>query len=101
MTTNTTPAPVDPLFELGELLITPKAQTVFKGTKGSALLPQMLRRHATGDWSEMHVDDAQANRDAVANGGRVFSAFRLPHGSVWIITEADRSATTIMTPSEY
>ncbi|WP_247687617.1 hypothetical protein [Pseudoalteromonas luteoviolacea] len=65
---------------------------------------QYLRRHAYGEWGDIEEDDAQANEDALANGGRIFSAYNLvgmPESRLWVITEADRSATTFLLPSEY
>jgi hypothetical protein len=63
---------------------------------------QLLSRHATGDWSEMDLEDQEANKHATANGLRVFSAYRVNLTErVWIITEADRSSTCILLPSEY
>ena len=55
----------------------------------------------TGDWTEMDVEDQQANRDAVAHGDRVFSAYIIQGIKFWVITEANRSVTTILLPSEY
>lgn len=61
-----------------------------------------LARHAMGDWGIVDAEDAQANRSAVRDGGRLLSAYELSTGvKVWIITEADRSTTTILLPSEY
>lgn len=61
-----------------------------------------LARHTNGDWGDMCEDDKKANEDALKMGGRLFSAYEkegLP--KVWVITEADRSATTILFPEEY
>jgi hypothetical protein len=59
-------------------------------------------RHATGDWGEMCDDDKQSNEAAIGHGTRLLSAYRLcDQTKVWIITEADRSATTILLPEEY
>jgi len=59
----------------------------------------LLARHITGDWAEMCKEDQRANRRAVEEGSRVFSAYRLATGAkVWVITEADRSATTLLLP---
>jgi hypothetical protein len=61
----------------------------------------LLLRHAHGDWGELEEDDRVANDRAVRFGGRIFSAYTVPQGRVWIITEADRSATTVLLPDEY
>jgi hypothetical protein len=55
----------------------------------------------SGDWAEMDADDQQANQDAITHGDRVFSAYNIDKTKFWVITEADRSATTILLPSEY
>ena len=67
----------------------------------------LLHRHRDGDWGAVSDHDAQANDHAVEHGARVLSAYDLPSsegragGRLWIITEADRSATTVLLPSEY
>jgi hypothetical protein len=55
----------------------------------------------SGDWTEMDNEDQQANREAIVEGDRVFSAYTIQGIKFWVITEADRSATTILLPSEY
>lgn len=62
----------------------------------------LLARHVSGDWGDMDAHDKRANNAAVKEGNRIFSAYNLPllH-KVWIITEADRSSTTILLPEEY
>lgn len=65
------------------------------------VLPLVLR-HSTGDWGDVEREDWAANDDALVNGGRLFSAYQLTATArVWIITEADRSATTVLLPDEY
>ena len=59
----------------------------------------LLARHARGDWGELGEEDRRANGQALSIGGWLLSAFALPDGvRVWIITEADRSATTLLLP---
>jgi hypothetical protein len=61
-----------------------------------------LRRHATGDWGDVDGHDWKENQIALREGGRLVSAYQTTKGeSLWVITEADRSATTILLPSEY
>jgi hypothetical protein len=61
-----------------------------------------LARHAAGDWGEVDPDDRQQNEIALREGFRLLSVYRDPSGRVfWIITEADRSATTVLLPDEY
>jgi hypothetical protein len=63
----------------------------------------LLARHANCDWGELSVEDLAANELALLTGRRLLSSYDLPdgQGKVWIITEADRSATTILLPDEY
>lgn len=61
-------------------------------------------RHEKGDWGDASNDDKQLNNDALVNGDRVFSVYYYkgnPDERIWIITEADRSTTTILFPSDY
>lgn len=61
-----------------------------------------MRRHAKGDWGDLDVEDLQANDAALKSGGRLVSSYRTESGTkFWIITEADRSATTVLLPEEY
>jgi hypothetical protein len=88
-----------PLFTLGRIVATPAARETLGELNYSSL--DLLRRHMSGDWTEMDSEDQQANRAAIAHGDRVFSAFTIQDIKFWVITEADRSATTILLPSEY
>ena len=61
-----------------------------------------ITRHASGDWGDVCPDDKQANDDALKVGARLLSAYHTGSGQkFWIITEADRSATTVLLPEEY
>jgi hypothetical protein len=60
-----------------------------------------LARHATGDWGELCTFDRRQNEIALRDGHRVLSSYPVGEGRVWIITEADRSVTTILLPEEY
>ena len=63
-----------------------------------------LKRHANCDWGEIDDEDKQRNNEALENGERLFSAYMNrgdQNSKVWIITEADRSVTTILFPGEY
>jgi hypothetical protein len=84
----------------GGLAATPAALDALVATNTHPLT--LLRRHATGDWGDLCAEDQEANRLALALGGRVLSAYTLPSGErVWVITEADRSATTILCPEDH
>jgi hypothetical protein len=87
-------------FSLGRVVATPGALDAF--ARGEEQYLPLLMRHARGDWGEVCQEDADANDQALAHGGRLFSAYRLRDTTkVWIITEADRSSTCILLPDEY
>jgi hypothetical protein len=88
-----------PLFSLGRTLATPYAKEELERLNYSPL--DLLRKHMSGDWSEMDVEDQQSNQDAIGEGSRIFSAYIIQGTKFWVITEADRSSTTILLPSEY
>jgi len=60
-----------------------------------------LRRHASGDWGNLCPEDTLANESAVQQGCRLFSAYGEGQHRFWIITEADRSVTTVLLPEDY
>ena len=61
-----------------------------------------LSKHVQGDWGMMDPDDKQLNEEALSDGGRIHSAYKTLKGeSIWIITEADRSTTTLLLPDDY
>ena len=60
-----------------------------------------LSRHVCGDWGEICADDKAENQLSIKQGFRILSAYTIAGELVWIITEADRSATTLLFPSEY
>jgi hypothetical protein len=86
-------------FPLGRIVATPGALAL---TEAHAvdLLP-LLIRHRSGDWGDVCADDARANREALDAGLRILSVYDTAAGRLWIITEADRSVTTVLLPSEY
>ena len=89
-----------PLFPLGQIVATPGA---IKTMEEAGQDPtELLMRHASGDWGDLGDEDKQENDFSVGKYLRIFSAYNLEGGEkVWIITEADRSATTILRPDEY
>ena len=65
-------------------------------------LETFLVRHARGDWGDLCADDRRENARALREGGRLMSTYTLKSGqTLWIITEADRSVTTLLLPLEY
>ena len=87
------------LFSLGRTIQTPYAKEELHRLNYSPL--DLLRRHISGDWTEMDKDDQESNHDAITDGSRIFSAYTIQDVKFWVITEADRSSTTILLPSEY
>jgi hypothetical protein len=87
-------------FPLGEIVATPGALSVLEKSGQSPLL--FLIRHARGDWGEVGKEDWMANDEGLENGGRLLSAYRTSLGErIWVITEWDRSVTTLLLPDEY
>ena len=89
----TTPLP------LGRVVATPGALKLL-GKSGKHPF-NLLARHATGDWGELCAFDRRQNEIALREGDRVLSSYPVGSERVWIITEADRSITTILLPEEY
>ena len=92
------------LFLLGRTVATPAALAALEGTGVSPA--SLLARHHQGDWGDLCVEDAEANHFALEEGARIFSSYQVSatdSGSfkVWVITEADRSATTVLLPEDY
>ncbi|MGI8922772.1 MAG: hypothetical protein ACR2HJ_01820 [Fimbriimonadales bacterium] len=85
-------------FELGQIVITAHALEVLD--PGDIL--NGLRRHARGDWGELCEEDKAENELSLRESFRLLSAYHDCNGVMfWIITEADRSATTILLPEDY
>ena len=81
---------------LGRILASPSALDVVAPWE----LPALLRRHAASDWGEVDAHDPRANETVLRTGERLLSAYTPGARRVWIITEADRSATTVLLPEE-
>lgn len=89
-----------PRFPIGKPVITPGAQAALDAAGVEGVL--LLARHIHGDWGDLPVEDHTANELALLMGKRLLSGYDLPGGGkVWIITEADRSVTTILLPDDY
>ena len=87
------------MFPLGRIVATPGALAALAAA--SVAPTALLARHAAGDWGDVPPEDAAENKPSVARGFRLISSYPVGDGRVWIITEADRSATTLLLPSEY
>jgi hypothetical protein len=83
----------------------PLGQTVITANASLRLLTEevlaALRRHASGDWGDLCPEDTLANDTALREGGRLFSAYGQGEERFWVITEADRSVTTVLLPDDY
>ena len=88
------------LFPLGRLVATPGAMDLLRGA-GDGLLSTLLERHRSGDWGEVPGADARENELSVRHGLRIVSSYRVNGERLWVITEADRGATTLLLPEEY
>lgn len=89
------------LFPLGRVLATPGAIDLLDRTGTNA--DDLLRPHLGGDWGVVSSADARTNNLAVVNGTRILSAYELGtrREKLWVLTEADRRATTLLLPCEY
>lgn len=85
-------------FNLGQLVATPDALEAFS----ESFLETCLNRHISGDWGDLDEEDQEMNNEALTNGDRLLSAYKDEKGTkVWIITEWDRSTTTVLLPENY
>ena len=86
------------VFELGELIITVQAfnSLIWEDVENA------ISRHAKGDWGDLDDEDRQSNDDALTGECRLLSAYVDRKGTrFWIITEWDRSLTTVLLPCDY
>lgn len=89
-------------FSLGRLLATPGALDALTHSPTGSHLSHLLARHLAGDWGDICPEDAKANDWSLRHDARLLSSYHLADGTkLWIITEADRSATTVLLPVEY
>ena len=87
-------------FPLGRVLASPGVLLALE--KAGQQPQEFLDRHASGDWGEVDSHDAEENEISLQNGLRLLSSYTTVTGDrLWIITEADRSATTLLLPEEY
>ncbi len=90
-----------PLFSLGQIVATPGALEAMEESGQSAR--DFLDRHVSGDWGDCDTEDSHSNDVALKEGDlRIFSVYRTTNKvKLWVITEADRSSTCLLLPSEY
>jgi len=90
--------PIRSRFELGEFRLTASADKAIS----SHDIAVALSRHANGDWGDLSDKERAKNDDSLKNGGRLVSLYRNFNGVKFsIVTEADRSATTVLLPEDY
>ena len=89
----------NPCFLLGKIVATPGALEAL--AKVNCLPITLLNRHHRGDWGDVDKSDWDENTNALSSGRRIFSAYVIKNIKFWVITESDRSATTILLPEEY
>lgn len=89
-----------PKFDPGQILATPGALAVLEEHQCTPL--SLLARHLAGDWGDVPAEDAKLNDNALIVGGRLLSSYTIGgNARIWIISEADRSSTTLLQPAEY
>ncbi|UXL05864.1 plasmid related protein [Achromobacter xylosoxidans] len=86
-------------IQLGQVVATPGALNLLQRANLNPF--QMLSRHRSGDWGDVPMEDALANEAAAIHGNRVISSYEVAGERLWVITEANRSATTLLLPKEY
>ncbi|HMV60147.1 MAG TPA: type I restriction endonuclease subunit M [Agitococcus sp.] len=87
------------LFALGELRITPSAGYYLPAYYIQPM--DLIRRHQHGDWGDICDEDAQANQQAIIHQTRIVSSYLIGNKKVLVITEADRSSTTVLLAQDY
>ena len=88
-------------FQLGQLLMTRGVMISLQDVEFADFVTESLKRHAAGDWGDLSEEDKKENDFSLDKYLRLLSAYKKNDWKIWIITEADRSATTILFPEEY
>jgi hypothetical protein len=87
-------------LELGQVVATPGVLAALRDSGHDAT--DFLQRHAKGDWGDIEGCDVKSNEIGLREGDRIVSSYQTRRGeTIWIITEADRSSTCLLLPSEY
>jgi hypothetical protein len=91
---------LESLFPLGNLYATPGVIAAAEASGDNLML--FVFRHSAGDWGDLSREDVRANAQSLKDSTRLLSAYHLKDGTkIWVITEADRSSSTILLPGEY
>jgi hypothetical protein len=103
-TADQTPNSSFPL-SLGQVVVTKSLWCTLASTADDATtlrrIAALLEQHRRGDWGDLDPDDVASNDHAALHGGRLLSAYQCHGTRVWVITEADRSVTTVLLPEDY
>lgn len=92
--------PTTPLFPAGQIVATPGALALLDRTNKTPI--EFLSRHLRGDWGDLCLEDKTENELSLKHGFRLMSSYQVTENeNLWVITEADRTITTILLPSEY
>jgi len=86
-------------FPLGQIVATPGALALLD--RGGVNAAELIRQHQSGDWGNVPPEDAEENELAIVQGYRILSSYLIAEERIWVITEADRSSTTLLLPEEY
>ena len=86
-------------FPLGRIVATPAALDLLARHQRAPL--EFIARHAHADWGQLNAEDVRANESALRHGERLLSSYAVGDETLWLITEADRSATTLLLPADY
>jgi hypothetical protein len=96
----TSPTNQPPRFPLGQIVATPGALAALAEAGQTPI--EFLQRHQRGEWGDLPAEDVQENELSLREGFRLLSAYTLASGQkLWIITEWDRSVSTLLLPSDY
>jgi hypothetical protein len=87
------------LFDMGQVVVTSGASYTLHQLERHPV--QLLARHATGDWGQLPEQDIEENERSLKHGFRLFSAYNIEDSRFYVITEWDRSVTTVLLPEEY
>lgn len=87
------------LFKVGTVVGTPGAAEVMDRHGLHPLI--IVSMHASGIWGDIPEEDRLANEEALESGARLMSVYKFGDDTIWVITEADRKYTTVLTPDEY
>ncbi len=85
------------MFSLGQVVMTRGVADAVP----AAVVFDLICRHASGDFGDLCKEDRALNEAAITDGGRILSAYETPHGNFYVITEWDRSVTTVLFKHEY